>query len=243
MKTALITGASGSIGYAILKKLISEGWHIIAQRLNEQNDLKLENTEWIYSDLSTEKGINFFTQNIEFVFKDKNIDLFIHCAGLQIKGEKLSVIECLKMSMINLIAPYRICETIVSFMNNTGNIILISSICADKATKDAEFYGASKAGLNSLVKSLAYKYGQLGIRLNGIEPNIIKSKQTEEVFKSQDFYSKIANQNPFNRLGTVHDIADLSMLLIKDEARWVTGQIIIADGGSFLGYGEQLWQK
>jgi NAD(P)-dependent dehydrogenase (short-subunit alcohol dehydrogenase family) len=243
MKTAIITGASGSIGQAIIDRLIIDNWFIIAHKFNSVINCNSENINWIYGDFSNKKGINEFIKSIDICCIDRKIDLFVHCAAIQIKGTPISIEDCEKLSSINLIAPYHISEAIIKYMTYGSSMVFISSICADKATIGAEFYGATKAGINSLVRSLAYRYGQIGIRVNGIEPSIVKSRQTEEVWQNFDFISKIKRQNPFNRLANTVDIADLVLLVSNEKARWLTGQVLIADGGSFLGYGEIIWDK
>lgn len=243
MKNALITGASGSLGKVILEKLISLKWKVFAHHLNNTVEKNSKQLKWITGDFSSIKGIDEFNINLKKNLNNQKIDLLIHCAGIQIKGKPISTSDASKLSLVNLVAPYSISESIIHEMSLGGNIIFISSICANKATIEAEFYGATKAGLNSLVKSLAYRYGQKGVRVNGIEPSIMKSKQTEDVWRNKEFISRITRQNPFNRLTNLNDITNLILLIIDKKANWLTGQILVADGGSLLGYGETIWEK
>ena len=110
-----------------------------------------------------------------------------------------------------------------------GSIVNTSSFVAEAATPGTSAYAASKAGLNALVRALALEVGPQGIRVNNVAPGVIRTPMSAGL--SDDLYRALANQAALKRLGEPGDVADVAVWLCTEEARFVTGQTILADGG------------
>ena len=119
--------------------------------------------------------------------------------------------------------------------NIKGNIINIGSIVANNGSKYFPIYSASKAGIVAFSKSIASRYGKLGIRCNIISPGVIKTPMSYiETPDFDDYIEDIENNTPLERLGNPDDIAKVALFLDSDNSLFITGQDIVVDGGYTL---------
>ena len=115
--------------------------------------------------------------------------------------------------------------------SSPGAIVNISSIAA-RAIPLLAGYGAAKAGLESMSRTMAAEWGQHGIRVNAVAPGFIDTDMTS--FLDNDANEKIINNIPLGRIGVTSDISELVMFLASDEASYITGQTISVDGGLLM---------
>lgn len=114
-----------------------------------------------------------------------------------------------------------------------GEIVFISSVNGSVANPGLGLYAASKAGLDSLTRTIALEYGRRGIRANAIAPGLIAGERTVEDLAEGDPRDEWAERDcyPLGRYGTPDDIANVALFLASDESAFVTGTLLIADGG------------
>jgi dehydrogenase/reductase SDR family protein 4 len=117
----------------------------------------------------------------------------------------------------------------------SGNIILISSIGAFKATAVLGAYGISKAAEAQLARNLALELGPKGIRVNAIAPGLVKTDFAKALWSNPVILQNVEQRAPLRRIGQPVDIAGVAVFLASQAASFVTGQLIVADGGSTLG--------
>ncbi|BCH05648.1 hypothetical protein MesoLj131c_73960 (plasmid) [Mesorhizobium sp. 131-3-5] len=98
----------------------------------------------------------------------------------------------------------------------------------------ASAYGVSKAALIQLTRNLAVEWGPSGIRVNSIAPGLIKTEFARELWEDPEWLEKIENRTPLRRIGTPEDIAGVALFLASDASAYVTGQVIVADGGELI---------
>ena len=119
--------------------------------------------------------------------------------------------------------------------NIKGNIINIGSIAAQNGSKYFPIYAASKAGIITFTKSIAARFGALGIRANVISPGVIKTPMSYvETPNFDDYIETIEAKTSIGRLGTPTDIANISLFLDSKEAEFIQGTEITVDGGYTL---------
>ena len=119
--------------------------------------------------------------------------------------------------------------------NRSGVIINISSVNA-LAYFGNEAYSAAKAGVLSLTRSLAVRYGPLGVRVNAIAPGTLKTPAWEQrQQKDPDIFERVAKWYPLGRIGDPEDVAGAALFLASDEAAWISGAVLPVDGGLTAG--------
>ena len=137
---------------------------------------------------------------------------------------------------VNLIGPFLAIKHSIPHMTKQGfgSIILTASVAGLKAGASGHPYGASKAGVISLVQTTAYSLSGTGVRVNAVCPGLIETGMTKPVFdraKERGTQDKIGQLNPLKRPGQPHELAAMGLFLASDEASYVNGQAIPVDGG------------
>ena len=222
-KAALITGAARGIGKAIAMKLASAGADIAFTDLKEDDNFK--NTVEEIKALGVEcrgyaSNAADFEQahaTVDQIVKDfGHIDVLVNNAGITRDGLMMRMSE-------------QQWDSVITVNLKSAFIINISSVVGVNGNAGQCNYSASKAGLIGLAKSIAKEMGSRGIRANAIAPGFIITDMTnalpEEV--RQEWNKKI----PLRRGGTPEDIANVALFLASDLSSYVTGQVIICDGG------------
>ena len=116
----------------------------------------------------------------------------------------------------------------------SGNIILLSSIGAFRATAVLGAYGISKAAEAQLARNLALELGPKGIRVNAIAPGLVKTDFAKALWSNPQILQAIEARAPLRRIGQPIEIAGVAVFLASQAASFVTGQLLVADGGSTL---------
>ena len=239
-KVALITGAARGIGKAIAMKLASAGADIAFTDLKEDDNFK--NTVEEIKAL----GVNCkgYTSNaadfdeahatVDQIMKDfGHIDILVNNAGITRDGlmMRMSELQWDSVITVNLKSAFNFIHALTPIMarQRGGSIINISSVVGVDGNAGQCNYSASKAGLIGLAKSIAKEMGSRGIRANAIAPGFIITDMTNAL--SQEVRDEWNKKIPLRRGGTPEDIANVALFLASDLSSYVTGQVIICDGG------------
>ncbi|MDF2234716.1 SDR family oxidoreductase [Albimonas sp. CAU 1670] len=137
----------------------------------------------------------------------------------------------------NVKSPYILANNIVAPImakQGGGSIIMISSIAALRASETLSFYSISKASEAHLAKNLALHWGPKGIRVNAILPGLVKTDFAKALWEDPERLERIENKTPLRRIGQPDDIAGVAHFLAADASAYVTGQLIVADGGETI---------
>ena len=239
-KTALVTAAAQGIGRAVAESFASEGCRVIATDINMDRMSELN----LIDGISTRHLDVLDPVEVKSVTSDIGpVHILVSCTGFVHHG---SILECeeedFKFSMdLNVGGAYRMIRAVLPGMleNNNGSIINIASVVSSIAGAPNRFiYGASKAGLIGLMKSVAVDFVGTGVRCNAICPGTVQSPSLNDRINAlpdpvqgrKDFISR----QPMGRLGTTREIAAMGVYLASDEAAFVTGSEFIIDGGMTL---------
>ncbi|PGT86735.1 MULTISPECIES: elongation factor P 5-aminopentanone reductase [Bacillaceae] len=234
-KYALITGASGDIGIAISKKLISEGYHLYVHY--HQNEKVLKELKGLYNDnlilpikadLTSKTGVQELLGHIKMP-----VELVVFTSGMSHYGlvTDLNDVEIDQMVELHITSPFRIIQKLIPSMitNRKGNILFISSIWGITGASCEVLYSMVKGGQNAYVKALAKELAPSHIRVNAIAPGAISTKMLAQ-FTDEEII-ELQEEIPLGRLGTPDEIAEAVIFLASEKSSYITGQVISVNGG------------
>lgn len=234
----LITGASSGIGDAIARKFAKEGWRIVAvarrqQRLEQlKRDLAdLTEVEFLVADV-TEKDAPQRAVDLAMSAFDR-LDCLVNNAGAGKwappgETDDATIDEVLDIS---LKAPFRFARESLKAMKPGASIINIGSVFGLLGGLDGGIYCAAKAGMIGMSQAFAVQYGAKGIRSNVVAPGVVKTEMTAAAWDYPGFQRTNQELTPFNREGTVEDVANAVFFLASPEGSYINAQTIALDGG------------
>ncbi len=237
-KKILITGATGGIGKALVKKFISLEGIVLATGTNVQRLEELEKEfpkiKVIKFDISDHSKIEEFIENVSS--KLDGLDIVVNNAGINIDNLSLRMKndEWQKVIDINLSSTFYICKHAIKKMlkNKFGRIINITSIVGHTGNLGQSNYSASKAGIIAFSKSLAMEYAKKNITVNCVSPGFIKTNMTDKI--NETFKANLIAKIPMNRLGEGEDVSNTVVFLSSDAASYITGETIHVNGGMYM---------
>jgi len=242
-KLAIVTGAGRGIGKAIAIVLAREGANVVV------NDVDIKRAEEVAKkikslgrqamaiqvDVSDSKEVNRMVQIV--LKKFKRVDILVNNAGIIRRGsiEDLAEDDWDRVLNVNLKGAFNCAKAVVGIMKKQryGKIINISSIAGkigDLAS--APCYGASKAGMICLAKSLARELATYGINVNVVAPHAIETDMSKEW--SEEKRKNIIANIPLVILGQPEDVAEAVVFLVSDKAKFITGEVLDVNGGCLM---------
>ena len=245
MKVALITGASSGIGRETARVFAENGYFVLAHYNKNKTgvDTLIEELEakgisstifGVQSDFNNLESVKNMFLEIKKSFK--HIDVLVNNAGIGLyKLATETTTEDIDMLFnVNVKAACHLTNLILPKMieRKSGRIINISSIWGNNGASMEVIYSASKSALIGYTKALAKEVGPSGITVNCVCPGVIDTKMNSR-FNDQEML-ELKTQTPLGRLGAPSEIAELIYFLSSDNAGFITGQIITADGGFTL---------
>lgn len=235
-KHVAVTAAAQGIGEAIARACAAEGATVLATDVNLP---KLEALAGVPS-LSVQRLDVTDQQQVDAVLGSAPVDVLCNCAGFVHHG---SVLDCQEPDWdfsfdLNVKAMYRTIRSVLPAMRAArgGSIINIASVASSvRGVPNRCVYGASKAAVIGLTKSVAADYVTEGIRCNAICPGTVQSPSLDERIAAlgdpAEARKAFIARQPMGRLGTAEEIAALAVYLASDESRFTTGSAMIVDGG------------
>ena len=139
-----------------------------------------------------------------------------------------------KIMEVNVLGPFELARRAVPAMQKLGGgvVLNMASIGGLEAAPMLAFYGASKAALINLTRSMAREWGASGIRVNAICPGLIKTRFSAALWENEAILQHSLERTPLQRMGEPEDIANLALFLASDAAAYCTGGVYLADGGT-----------
>ena len=238
-KNIILTGASGGIGNAIIKKLSEAGANILASgtKIEKLEALKsnFKNVKILKFDISEKEKIEDFIENSTKALGG-NLDCIINNAGITNDNLaiRMSIDEWQKVIDINLTSTFLITKSAIKKMlkNKSGKIVNITSVVGHTGNIGQTNYTASKAGIIAMSKSLAIEYAKKNINVNCISPGFIKTNMTDKL--DQKYKDLIISKIPSARLGEPDDIANAVLFLCSKQSDYITGETLHVNGGIYM---------
>lgn len=237
---ALITGAQGGIGQALVKEFVGKGFNVIAADIikDSQTFAAYDNVISLVLDLecfvNDEGYAKKIHQQVQKITESTGITVLINNAAVQIlaRTEDFTRQQWLRSFNVNLHAPFFLVQTFLSSLKkNSGSVVNISSIHATQTKQEFVAYATTKAAISSLTKNLALDIGA-DVRVNAIEPAAISTDMLLAGFEGrEEAYKDLELFHPMGRIGTPEEIAKLAYFLASDEAGFLHGACISASGG------------
>ena len=243
-KTALVTGGSRGIGRAIVWELARQGarvafvYHSNTEAADQLvKDLELDQREVIAIQADVADLDSADTVVTSVLEKWEQIDILVNNAGI-IRDGLLATMDQEQWQAVidtNLGSVYRFTHAVTRPMMSQrhGRIINISSVASHFGNPGQANYAASKGGIEGMTRCLATELGRRGITVNAIAPGFIETDMTEAIRSVAE--KEIVKRVSVRRLGRPDDIAHATAYLASDEASYVTGHVLVVDGGLTLG--------
>jgi len=244
-KTAIVTGGAGGIGYAVAERFLREGARVVIADIDAEKgtralkDLeKLGEARFAKADVGRSLDVhNLIAFTIDAL---GDIDVLVNNAGITHRADFLELREedFDRVLRVNLKGAFLVGEAVARFMvekvqngGPPGTIVNMSSVNAVLAIANQVPYSISKGGVNQLTKVMALALAPHRIRVNAIGPGSIMTEMLMSVNDDPDARDRLLSRTPLGRFGDPQEIAAIAAFLASDDASYITGQTIYADGG------------
>tara|TARA_B100000945_G_scaffold83931_1_gene64971 strand:+ start:725 stop:1459 length:735 start_codon:yes stop_codon:yes gene_type:complete len=237
-KKILITGATGGIGGALVKRFVSLQGDVLATGTKlEKLDLLKRDHPSIKTkqfDISDHSKIENFVETVASELG--GLDILINNAGINSDNLSLRMKddEWKKVIDINLTSTFLLSKNGIRKMlkNKFGRIVNITSVVGHSGNLGQSNYSASKAGIIGMSKSLAIEYAKKNITVNCVSPGFIVSNMTMSIAEKVKMY--LTSRIPMGKLGTGEDVSNCVAFLSSESASYVTGETIHVNGGMYM---------
>jgi 3-oxoacyl-[acyl-carrier protein] reductase len=230
-KTALVTGGSRGIGRAIALELARAGAEVVVGYRSGAEEAEAVAKE--AGGRAVEADVSDPEQAKRLVEEAGDLDILVNNAGLTRDGllARMPDDDWRDVIETNLSSVFYTCRAVTRGMmkKRAGSIVNVSSIVGVHGNWGQTNYGASKAGIIGFTKSLARELGSRGVRANVVAPGYVNTRLTD-VLPEEAQQAMLAN-TPLGRLGEPEDIAGAVRFLCSDEAAFITGEVLLVDGG------------
>ena len=238
-KTVVVTGAAGGMGLATISLLLKYNVDILALDIQKPNKKLLQNKRVTYRQIDLVNELELTRTIKEFIKKYKRIDYLVNTTGVLWFGKDVSAVDLDlrvwdQVFNINLKTMVLLSRLIIPVMkkNKFGSMVHISSVDAlsgDDKPQDA--YGASKAAMIRLSKSLAIQFGSFNIRSNCILPGAVETPMQSRWKKIPNAKKNLKEFMPIKKVIQPKGVAEGIIFLLSDQSEYITGTELIIDGG------------
>ena len=231
-KRVLITGGVSGIGAATALAFKNAGAHVVVTGLTDtevnaaKNDPDFSNIEVYKLDVAKQNEIDDLRNTIN------SIDYLIHCAGMILRDAEHEPHNFEKVLNVNVSGGMRVTHAFKDLLKkNQGAIVFIASIMAIFGGPKQPAYSASKGAIKNLTMSLGCAYAADGIRVNAIAPGFVMTNFSKGARDNPSRNEEVLSRTPMKRWAETDEIADPILFLCSDAARYITGTMLIVDGG------------
>ncbi|MCK8642340.1 SDR family oxidoreductase [Mycobacterium colombiense] len=240
-QVAIVTGASRGIGHCIAARLVADGAKVcITGRRQEALDEAVLTLGGIGNAIAVQGRADDVEHQADAIVRTLKafgrVDMLVNNAGINpVYGPmiELDLAAARKVFEVNALAALSWTQQVYKawMADHGGSLVNISSVAGLKPAPGIGFYGASKAMLAHITEELAVELAPT-IRINAVAPAVVKTDFAAALYDGKE--AETASAYPMKRLGVPDDIADIVAFLLSDDAAWITGQVIVVDGGLAL---------
>ena len=232
----IVSGGSRGLGRAIVESLLDHGFRVstMSRKPTEFITEMQQRDDFYYDtcDVAEPAALGDFTKHAEEQLGTPFG--LVNCAGVAVDGVLPTMVDesIERVVAVNLTGTLRLTKQVVRRMllnPGGGSIVNISSIVGLRGYSGLAAYSATKGALDAMTRSLARELGARKIRVNSIAPGYLKTEMTHGL--SERHMEQIVRRTPLGRLGTPEDVAGTVLFLLSDSARFITGQVLVVDGG------------
>src|ERR1700675_3887930 len=242
-KTALVTGASRGIGRASALALAKAGAQVLvhygsgareAEAVVAQIRKAGGRADALAADLAAPDGPHKLAKQVRAIVGDR-LDILVANAGVSKAAtiEDTTTEDFDNLFAINVRAPFFLVQQLLPIMGSGSSIVLVSSLAAHASVGTLAAYAATKGAIDTLVKHFASALGPRDIRVNAVAPGVVETDMSNFT-KTDTGRDYTLGMQALKRLAQPDDIGGVVAFLASDDARWITGDTVRADGGSKL---------
>jgi 3-oxoacyl-[acyl-carrier protein] reductase len=237
----VVTGGSRGLGLGFVRTLLDEGYHVsTCSRSRSAAIDELEASDhaerffWAPCEIGDASSTEAFMQRAVEASPDGSLWGVVNNAGIARDGVLATFpnVETEKILQVNLIGAIQVARLAVRQMlkhPGPGRIVNISSIIGSRGYTGLTAYSASKAGMDGFTRALAREVGSRQITVNSVAPGYIATEMSASLDERR--LRQITNRTPMGRLAEPEDISPVVSFLLSESARFITGQVIVVDGG------------
>jgi NAD(P)-dependent dehydrogenase (short-subunit alcohol dehydrogenase family) len=233
-RRVLLTGGSRGLGWTMAHGLADAGASVVAvaRTATDGGDQRVRSFQADVADLDAMPGLVDRAEEI----LDGPIDTVVHAAGVQHRSEAVSFpLEAWQQLVaVNLTAPFALSQEVGRRQLSSsvqGSHIFVASLTSQIGLPNLAAYAATKSGVMGVVRTLAVEWATRGVRVNAVGPGYFRTALTEALFQNDAERERLNRRIPMGRFGQPEDLCGPVVFLASDASRYVTGQLLMVDGG------------
>lgn len=240
-KVALVTGGSKGIGAGIARQLAADGARVVVSYASSRSgaekvvaDIEAAGGQAVAvaADVTRQPEVEALVNAAIHTFG--RLDIVVNNAGIYQFASIEESTEALyrRQFDINVLGPLLVTAAAAPHLSSGSSIINISSFVTRVFIAESAIYSGAKGAIDAITGVLSKELGPRGIRVNAVNPGLIETEGSHSVgAMNSDFQRWNEEQTPLGRIGQVQDVAPVVSFLASDEARWISGEVILASGG------------
>lgn len=234
-RRVLVTGGSRGLGRAMARGLAGAGAEVVAVSRTVVQDDADRGVHPLAGDVTDTARVTEMVDAAEQILGG-TVDSIVHAAGVQHRASAVDfpLEEWERVVRVNLTAPFVLSQEVGRRQIErgvAGSHVFIASLTSMLGIPDIAAYAATKTGVMGVVRSLAVEWAPQGIRVNAIGPGYFRTALTEELFTNDEARDGLMRRIPQKRFGSPDDLSGALVFLTSDASVYVTGQLLMVDGG------------